>query len=267
MAEVSYKRRVIGDLAWALGVVPVKRAQDYAKKGTGTITIQPAGAGATEITLTGTGTLFTKQVAKGDKVRPLGTAFAFKVVKIESDSTVIVESGGVPSDYDFPSDTPVVFDVLQHMDTKAVFSKVLDRLTEGGAVGIFPEGGSHDRTDLLPLKVGVALIAYSALEKDGVAIPIVPVGLNYFRAHRWRGRAVIEYGEPFHVDASKLEDFQAGGEKVRRRFFRAGALSHSFLHVFSFVTRNERCATSFLKPSNPPCDRSLFRRPTTRHSR
>lgn len=59
-------------------------------------------------------------------------------------------------------------------------------------LGIFPEGGSHDRTDLLPLKVGVALIAYSALEKDGINVPIVPVGLNYFRAHRWRGRAVVE---------------------------------------------------------------------------
>ena len=58
--------------------------------------------------------------------------------------------------------------------------------------GIFPEGGSHDRTDLLPLKVGVALIAYSALEKDGINVPIVPVGLNYFKAHRWRGRAVVE---------------------------------------------------------------------------
>ena len=60
--------------------------------------------------------------------------------------------------------------------------------------GIFPEGGSHDRTDLLPLKVGVALIAYSSLEKDGINVPIVPVGLNYFQAHRWRGRAVVEVG-------------------------------------------------------------------------
>merc|ERR1711933_357230 len=37
MAEASWKRRVIGDLAWAMGVVPVKRAQDYAKIGTGKI--------------------------------------------------------------------------------------------------------------------------------------------------------------------------------------------------------------------------------------
>lgn len=29
-------------------------------------------------------------------------------------------------------------------------------------MGIFPEGGSHDRTDLLPLKAGVAVIALEA---------------------------------------------------------------------------------------------------------
>lgn len=40
----------------------------------------------------------------------------------------------------------------------------------------------------------MALIAYSALEKDGINVPIVPVGLNYFKAHRWRGRAVVEVG-------------------------------------------------------------------------
>lgn len=62
-------------------------------------------------------------------------------------------------------------------------------------IGIFPEGGSHDRTDLLPLKVGIALIAYSALEQNGSSVPIVPVGLNYFRGHRFRGRVTVEFGK------------------------------------------------------------------------
>ena len=90
-----------------------------------------------------------------------------------------------------------------------------DRLAGNGALGIFPEGGSHDRTDLLPLKIGISLIAYSALEKDGLNVPIVPVGLSYFRAHRWRGRAVVEYGRPFYIDPSTLDDYKAGGSKRR----------------------------------------------------
>ena len=77
------------------------------------------------------------------------------------------------------------------------------------------EGGSHDRTELLPLKVGIALIGYSALEKDGLNIPIVPVGLNYFRAHRWRGKAVVEYGKPTMINPATLEDYKAGGERKR----------------------------------------------------
>ena len=73
-----------------------------------------------------------------------------------------------------------------------MYSRVVDLLAGGGASAIFPEGGSHDRTDTLPLKVGVALIRYAALEKHDVSVPIVPVGLNYFRAHRFRGRVVVE---------------------------------------------------------------------------
>lgn len=34
-----------------------------------------------------------------------------------------------------------------------MFSNVEKTLAQGHNLGIFPEGGSHDRTDLLPLKV------------------------------------------------------------------------------------------------------------------
>jgi hypothetical protein len=69
---------------------------------------------------------------------------------------------------------------------------------------------------LLPLKVGVALIAYSALEKDAINVPIVPVGLNYFRAHRFRGKATVEFGPPTYIDSSTLADYQRGGSDKRR---------------------------------------------------
>ena len=37
----------------------------------------------------------------------------------------------------------------------AVYAAVTEHLARGNAFGIFPEGGSHDRPDLLPLKVCV----------------------------------------------------------------------------------------------------------------
>lgn len=36
-------------------------------------------------------------------------------------------------------------------------------------------------------------------EKYGVNVPIVPVGFNYFRGHRFRGRVVVEFGSPINI--------------------------------------------------------------------
>jgi len=214
MAETSYKRRVIGDLAWALGVVPVKRPQDSAIKGTGSVSItlveknpeeqenddafqEDYGGGIAlddnnkSYVANGINTAFTKELQAGDKIRPPGTPAALKIKEIVNDTTLIIDGRMLPDDFETFKD-PKPFDILKRVDQKQVYEKVLEKLASGGAIGIFPEGGSHDRTSLLPLKVGVALIAYSALEKDGINVPVVPVGLNYFKAHRWRGRAVVE---------------------------------------------------------------------------
>lgn len=59
-------------------------------------------------------------------------------------------------------------------------------------------------------------MAYSSLEKDGINVPIVPVGLNYFRGHRFRGRVTVEYGKPIYLDPSTLPDYLAGGESRRK---------------------------------------------------
>jgi len=236
MAEASWRRRIVGDLAWALGVVPVRRAQDDAKPGSGTIRFlgkrpeKMGGDGADDdvprlITLKGFGTKFGQELAVGDKIRPPGTAFGLKVKSIESDTSMLVDGSHLPTDFpmhlfdgddDKQTTEPVTYDLLKHTPLTTVFEKVLERLSGGHAVGIFPEGGSHDRTDLLPLKVGISLISYSALEKDGLNVPIVPVGLSYFRAHRWRGRAVVEYGRPIFIDPATLDDFKAGGSRRRK---------------------------------------------------
>ena len=45
------------------------------------------------------------------------------------------------------------WDMLRYIDQSTVFDGVYEALRMGQCLGIFPEGGSHDRTDLLPLKV------------------------------------------------------------------------------------------------------------------
>ena len=72
---------------------------------------------------------------------------------------------------------------------KKVFEAVVDKIIAGEAIGIFPEGGSHDRAELLPLKAGVTIMALGALQKDpGLDLKLVPVGLNYFHGHKWRSK-------------------------------------------------------------------------------
>lgn len=246
MAEKSFQRPVIGDIASALDVVPVKRAQDDAIKGIGTIhfsvpapsspssesseavvvtvegeneSSEPA-AEVKKLIVTGKDGFSTSSFKVGDKLRPMGTPTGVKVIEIIDETSCVVDATPISAEesdtvFSTASDNVRNFDILKHVELHQIFEKVLDRLAMGGVFGIFPEGGSHDRTDLLPLKVGVALIAYSALERDGISVPIVPVGLNYFRTHRWRGKCLVEYGNPVYIQPGSLKEYQKGGASKR----------------------------------------------------
>lgn len=77
-------------------------------------------------------------------------------------------------------------------------------------------GGSHDRTDLLPFKAGVSIMALGAMSADpNLRVRIVPVGLSYFHAHRFRSRAVVEFGAPLDVPRELVEEFGRGGGNKR----------------------------------------------------
>ena len=221
IADKSYNRRIIGDIAWAMGAVPVKRAQDSAKAGTGTIIFTALDVDGDEIEGNGgikkyrgvgNGTNFLSEVKEKDKLRLPGNSIGLKVISVDSEESIEIE---VSDDSVQIPTTPKTFEVLQRIDQKVVYEKVVSKLASGGAIGIFPEGGSHDRTDLLPLKVGVALIAYSALEQNGLSVPIVPVGLNYFNGHRFRGRVTVEFGKPIYADPSTLNKYLEGGQTKR----------------------------------------------------
>jgi glycerol-3-phosphate O-acyltransferase/dihydroxyacetone phosphate acyltransferase len=66
VADKSWYRPIIGHLAWAMGAVPVKRAQDSAGSGSGMVSIDMKGISSvstiTEIKMSGRGTKFTTEV-------------------------------------------------------------------------------------------------------------------------------------------------------------------------------------------------------------
>jgi glycerol-3-phosphate O-acyltransferase/dihydroxyacetone phosphate acyltransferase len=78
VAEKSWKRPVVGHLAWAMGGVPVKRAQDSASRGSGSVTmaVPSDDSSDTIVKVVGKATKFSQEI----KVRIEEVTFSNSVV-------------------------------------------------------------------------------------------------------------------------------------------------------------------------------------------
>ncbi len=86
------------------------------------------------------------------------------------------------------------------LDNDAAFASMFDTLAAGRAIGIFPEGLSHDTSQLARLKTGAARLALGAVAR-GTPVTIVPCGLTFIHPKRFRSRVLVQYGEPIAVAA------------------------------------------------------------------
>ncbi|PHJ21633.1 glycerol-3-phosphate acyltransferase, partial [Cystoisospora suis] len=100
------------------------------------------------------------------------------------------------------------YKILPKVDQREVYEAVSQSLVEGDCIGIFPEGGSHDRTTLLPLKAGVAIMALQGLAAGAEDVMIVPVGLIYHNPHKTQSRATIHIGDPIPVSRELAIEYQ-----------------------------------------------------------
>ena len=137
IADKSWKRKVIGNLAWALDAVPIKRAQDSAKTGIGKLFVSKVeDSGIAEIQ--GIETHFIHEISQGDKIRLSGAAGGLKVIEIESDTKLSVENYD-NSNSEIENAKQISFDILKKVDLNEMYEKVLDKLASGGCIGMFPE--------------------------------------------------------------------------------------------------------------------------------
>ncbi len=76
--------------------------------------------------------------------------------------------------------------------------RVLER---GEAVGIFPEGVTHDDPQLKTVKPGAARMALELehRHRGKLGLQIVPVGLNLSAKDKYRSEALVNFGEPIRV--------------------------------------------------------------------
>ena len=67
-------------------------------------------------------------------------------------------------------------------------------------VAIFPEGTTHDRAQIDPLKTGAARIALGARAAGAASLAIVPVGLTFPDKVALRSSALVQFGLPIDLD-------------------------------------------------------------------
>lgn len=82
---------------------------------------------------------------------------------VVSDTDIQVKAPGIKSS---DSKKEYTFKIIPKLDQTHVYKSVMNRLISGSSIGIFPEGGSHDRSELLPIKAGVSIMALGAMASD-----------------------------------------------------------------------------------------------------
>jgi glycerol-3-phosphate O-acyltransferase / dihydroxyacetone phosphate acyltransferase len=86
------------------------------------------------------------------------------------------------------------------LDNDAAFSAMFAVLRDRGAIGIFPEGLSHDESQLARLKTGAARLALGGAQRAAQPLHIVPCGLTFIHPKRFRSRVLVQYGAPIVVE-------------------------------------------------------------------
>lgn len=98
------------------------------------------------------------------------------------------------------------------VDNETTFEQLFAVLRAGEAMGIFPEGISHDAAHLTELKTGAARIAFGAaagLPPESPPLSLVPCGLHYVNRKRFRSSVLVQYGEPLRLDAERVAAWRA----------------------------------------------------------
>ena len=242
IAEKSAKRKFIGFMSRKMGALSVGRALDNTKSAKGRIYLPDPDDDPSLIR--GIGTNFedphvqiggllvlpaVNHVAANAEIAEVHGPEQLRLKKPFNSSVAYQQLTGRPQEHkENPKSEKSVaqqieearnqegtsFSIAPKVDQSKVYDAVFDKLGHGGCIGIYPEGGSHDRTELLPLKAGVAIMALGAVAAHpNCGLQIVPCGMNYFHAHKFRSRAVIEFGTPLEVPAELVAEYKSGSRR------------------------------------------------------
>jgi hypothetical protein len=124
----------------------VIRPQDLATKGDGSIIYK-----GDPLYLHGKDTTFKQQVGPRDII-VLSKTLKAEVVEVLSDTELKLKAPLSEDAIQHLQSEDIAYKVIPHVDQSVLYEKVHERLDQNECIVIFPEGGSHDRTEMLPLK-------------------------------------------------------------------------------------------------------------------
>ena len=183
MAEKSFRQPFIGTMATLMGAVPVTRAMDNMKTASGTVYL-PDPDGNPRL-LRGVGTRFDgPDFGIGWSLylpTVNGESHKLDVAEIYGPEELLLKTPPTAEDALFQltgrknetgkwasphQDSEAEssgfagskFKVAPYVDQTQVYNAVFEKLKTNGCIGIFPEGGSHDRPEMLPLKGGISYL-------------------------------------------------------------------------------------------------------------
>jgi glycerol-3-phosphate O-acyltransferase/dihydroxyacetone phosphate acyltransferase len=200
MAAKSLKKAGVGWFGAAMRAIPVRRPQDEAFPGTGRLDLSSVRAAPTS--LAGVSTKFKSEVEPKAIIEvEKRTA---KVLSVESDTSLTLAPPGFTDKLTGDGK----YKIWPHIAQAEMYEGSYRAFLRGACVGLFPEGGSHDRGELIPIKAGVALMAFELMSRiPTLEVPIVACGLNYYQGHRFHGRVVLLFGAPLLVTRAMYEEY------------------------------------------------------------
>ena len=80
---------------------------------------------------------------------------------------------------------------------------------KGDCIAMFPEGTTHDREALAPIRTGAARIALGSVSAGATGVTIVPIGLSYGDKTRLRNDVLVAGGPPILVGDEGEDDHVA----------------------------------------------------------
>ena len=106
---------------------------------------------------------------------------------------------------------------VKGVTNKDSFEACYEVLEDGNRLAIFPEGTSFLERHLRELKSGAARIALEAeMRNEGkTGLKIIPVGLNYLQAYKFRSSILVNIGQPIEV-SSYVEEYRNNGSRTAK---------------------------------------------------